>query len=70
MPINPRELNANIKHLLSTDVGELDVYVIDESEFIDDDDVQPVFIKSGNQGPDWQRGEIYIDQQDEPYQVK
>ena len=50
------------------DVGSLEVYIMGESEFIDD--IQPVFVKVGNQGDEWRRGEIYIDKRDEPYQVR
>ena len=49
------------------DVGTLEVYVRGDSEFIDD--LQPLFIKSGNQGDVWKRGDIYIDKRDEPFQV-
>ena len=43
------------------------MYIIGESEFLDD--LQPVFVKDGNQGDEWKRAEIYVDKRDEPYQV-
>ena len=52
---------------VKSDVGSLEVFIRGDSEFIED--LQPVFIKDGNQGDVWQRGDIYIDKRDEPFQV-
>ncbi|KAL4225292.1 hypothetical protein ACF0H5_015982 [Mactra antiquata] len=48
-------------------VGDLDVFIVDESQFIDD--VQPTFSTSGHQGTEWLRGDIHIDEQDESFQI-
>ncbi|XP_060607387.1 mucin-5AC-like isoform X2 [Ruditapes philippinarum] len=60
-------------HILGPDVkghvGSLEVFVLDQSQYIDDDDVKPLFYIDGNQGDQWHRGNIFIEKQDEPFQI-
>ncbi|XP_050407926.1 mucin-2 isoform X1 [Patella vulgata] len=48
-------------------VGSLEVFVKPESKILDD--IDPEFYMDGNQGPEWKRGSITIEQQTEVFQI-
>lgn len=62
--VTPAEL---VTSSVFSDVGSLDVFVKGESEVLQD--LQPVFNKNGNHGDVWHRGDFFIDDRTEPYQV-